>query len=111
MHQGARAIVYDYDSNDEKGRSIVRTIAVIVMILVLGLSAAAGAASDSADTPKTDKKKGFTVEDLGHGLKNAEQSIEREIPKIGPAIADLFKKLTGKGSEKQSSQSPETPKK
>lgn len=78
---------------------------------MLGITSVAGAASDSADTEKTDKSKGVTVEDLGRGLKSAEQNIEREIPKIGPAIIDTFKKVTGKESEKQSSQSPEKQKK
>jgi len=64
-------------------------------------------ASDSADTQKADKSKGVTVEDLGRGLKNAEQNIEKEIPKIGPAIGKTFKKITGKDSEKPSSQNPE----
>lgn len=78
---------------------------------MLGITSVAGAASGSADTEKTDKSKGVTVEDLGRGLKSAEQNIEREIPKIGPAIIDTFKKVTGKESEKQSSQSPEKQKK
>jgi hypothetical protein len=89
----------------------MRTTAVIVGMLMLGLSPAAGAASDTADTQKTERSKGFTVEDLGRGLKSAAQNIEREIPKIGPAIVDTFKKITGKESEKQSSQSPEKQKK
>jgi hypothetical protein len=80
-------------------------------MLMLGITSVAGAASGSADTEKTDKSKGVTVEDLGRGLKSAEQNIEREIPKIGPAIIDTFKKITGKESEKQSSPSPEKQKK
>jgi hypothetical protein len=89
----------------------MRTTAVIVGMLVLGLSPVAGAASGSADTQKTERSKGYTVEDLGRGLKSAAQNIEKEIPKIGPAIVDTFKKITGKESEKQSSQSPEKQKK
>jgi hypothetical protein len=73
---------------------------------MLGLSPVAGVASDSGDTQKTDSK-GITVEDLWSGLKRAEQNIEKEIPKIGPAIVDTFKKITKKDSEKQSSQSSE----
>jgi hypothetical protein len=89
----------------------MRTTAVIVGMLVLGLSLAAGAASDSADTQKTERSTGYTVEDIGRGLKSAAQNIEKEIPKIGPAIVDTFKKITGKESGKQSSQSPEKQKK
>jgi len=73
--------------------------------LVLGLSMAAGAASHSGETQKNEEKKGITVDDLGRGLKSAAQNIENEIPKIGPAIGETFKKLGGK-SEKRSDQPP-----
>jgi hypothetical protein len=85
----------------------MRTTAIIIGILLLVLNPVAGVASDSADTQKTDSSKGITVEGLWNGLKRAEQNIEREIPKIGPAIVHTFKKITGKESEKQSSESPE----
>ena len=84
----------------------MRTTAIIIGVLMLGLSPVAGLATDPADTQKTDSK-GITVEDLWSGLKKAEQNIEKEIPKIGPAIVDTFKKITKKDSEKQSSQSSE----
>jgi hypothetical protein len=85
--------------------------AVIMLMLVLWLSQAAGAASDSADTQKSQESKGITVDDLGRALKSAGQNIEKEIPKIGPAIGETFKKITGKDSEKESPQSPEKQKK
>jgi len=84
----------------------MRATAIIIGMLMLGLSPAAGFATDPADTQKTDSK-GITVENLWSGLKRAEQNIEKEIPKIGPAIVDTFKKITKKDSEKQSSQSSE----
>jgi hypothetical protein len=80
-------------------------------MLMLGITSVAGAASGSADTEKTDKSKGVTIEDVWRGVKRAGQNIEREIPKMGPAIVDTFKKITGKESEKQSSESPEKQKK
>ena len=89
----------------------MRRAAVIMLMLVVWLSQVAGAASDSADTQKSQESKGITVDDLGRALKSAAQNIEREIPKIGPAIAETFKKITGKDSEKQSPQSPEKQKK
>jgi peptidoglycan hydrolase CwlO-like protein len=89
----------------------MRRAAVIMLMLVLWLSQAAGAASDSADTQKSQESKGITVDDLGRALKSAEQNIEKEIPKIGPAIGETFKKITGKDSEKESTQSPEKQKK
>jgi hypothetical protein len=78
----------------------MRTTAILIGMLMLGPSLVAGAASDSADTQKTDSSKGITVEDLWRGLKRAEQNIEKEIPKIGPAIVDTFKKITKKEPEK-----------
>jgi hypothetical protein len=82
-----------------------------MLMLVLWLSQAARAASDSADTQKSQESKGITVDDLGRALKSAAQNIEREIPKIGPAIGEMVKKIMGKDSEKQSPQSPEKQKK
>lgn len=89
----------------------MRSAAGIILVLVLWLSQAAGAASDSAETQKSQESKGITVEDLGRALKSAGQNIEKEIPKIGSAIGETFKKITGKDSEKQSPQSPEKEKK
>lgn len=85
----------------------MRRAAGITLGLVLCLSQMAGAASDSAENQKSQESKGITVEDLGRALKSAEQNIEKEIPKIGPAIGETFKKITGKDSEKQPSQSTE----
>jgi hypothetical protein len=81
-------------------------VSFITWILVFGLNQAAGAASGSADSQKKEDSKGLTIEDLGRGLKSAAQNIEKEIPKIGPAIGDMFRKIGGKDSEKQQSQSP-----
>jgi hypothetical protein len=90
-------------------RLTMRTTALIVVMLMLAVSPIMGAASGSADTP--DRSKGFTVDDLWRGLKSAEANIEREIPKIGPAIADTWKKITRKAPKKQSSQNSENQKK
>lgn len=89
----------------------MRRAAVIMLMLVLWLSQAARAASDSADTQKSQESKGITVDDLGRALKSAAQNIEREIPKIGPAIGETVKKIMGKDSEKQSPLDPEKQKK
>jgi hypothetical protein len=77
---------------------------VIAFFIAVGYSAAVGAGSDSGDTKKQEGGKGITVDDLGRGLKSAEQNIEKEIPKIGPAIGETIKKLTGK--DKPSDQKP-----
>ncbi len=70
----------------------MRRTAVIMLMLVLWLSQAAWAASDSADTQKSQESKGITVDDLGRALKSAAQNIEREIPKIGTAIGETVEK-------------------
>ena len=84
-----------------------RTVIIIAALLVLGLTqAAAAASSTSADNRNTEGSKGITVEELGRGLKSAAQNIEKEIPKMGSAIGNAFKKITEKGPEKPSSQEP-----
>ena len=87
--------------------AMIRIAAILIGILMPGLSPVTGTASDPGNTQKTDSSKGITVDDLWSGLKRAEQNIEKEIPKIGPAIVDTFKKITKKESEKPSSQSSE----
>ena len=86
----------------------MRLIGILVCLVVLGLSQATEATSDSADNQKSEARNGITMEDLSRGLKSAGQHIEREIPKIGPAIVDTAKKITGK-DKKQDKQSPQTP--
>ena len=88
----------------------MRRTAILACLVVLGISQPAGAASESDDNQKSEANTGISVEDLGRGLKSAEQNIEREIPKIGPAIVDTVKKLTDKAKE-QDKQSPQDHKK
>jgi hypothetical protein len=77
------------------------------MILTLMLSSGQALAAEAEEAQKSEGSKGITLQELGRGLKSAEQNIEKEIPKIGPAIADTVKKLSGKDSEKTSPDSPE----
>jgi hypothetical protein len=81
-----------------------RTV-IIATLLVGGLTQTAAAAA-SADIRNTEESKGFTMEDLGRGLKSAARNIEKEIPKMGSAIGNAVKKITEKGQEKLSSQEP-----
>ena len=84
-----------------------RTVIIIAALLILGLTPAAAAPSSaSADNRNTEGSKGVTVDDLGRGLKSAAKNIEKEIPKMGSAIGNAFKKITEKGPEKPSSQEP-----
>ena len=71
----------------------MHVIVIIAWILILGLNQTAVAASDSADTEKKEGNKSLTVEDMGRGLKDAARNVEKEIPKIGPAIRDAVKNL------------------
>ncbi|MFO0780263.1 MAG: hypothetical protein U0223_21965 [Nitrospira sp.] len=65
----------------------------------------------AADSQQADRNKGLTVEDLTRGLRSAAQNIEKEIPKIGPAIGKTLKSVTGSTSEKTRSQNPPSDKK
>ena len=79
---------------------------LIVCALALSLTVQpASAAPTKNNTGTVGPNRGLTLENVGRGLKSAAQNIEKEIPKIGPAIGETFKKVTGKESEKQSSHS------
>ena len=84
-----------------------KRIIMLATILAAGLvQAAAPDQSTTADSGKTGDGKGITVDDLGRGLKSAVNNIEKEIPKAGSAIGNVFKKITEKTPEKQSSHEP-----
>jgi len=93
---------HDIVQMDDRG-GMYRTT-TIVGLAVLGWCLLAGAGPVSAESQKTQGSKGITVDDLGRGQKSASQNLEKEIPKIGPAIGEAFKKVTGKESEKQPAQ-------
>jgi hypothetical protein len=82
----------------------MKRISMIVGLLLLGLSQTAESASNSTDNQKSEGSKGTTVDDLGRGLKSAAQNVEKEIPKIGSAIGETFKKITEKSSDKKPAQ-------
>ena len=70
-------------------------------LLVLSSFLISGTGSASAENQKTEGNKGITVDDLGRGFKSAAQKVEKEIPKIGSAIGETFKKITDKRSDKK----------
>ena len=72
--------------------------------LSMGLSTATLA--EAADSQQVEQRKGLTVDDLTRGLRSAVQNIEKEIPKIGPAIGKTAKSITGHSSEQKPSQNP-----
>jgi len=73
-------------------------------LLVLSSILISGTGLASAESQKAEGNKGITVDDLGRGLKSAAQNVEKEIPKIGSAIGETFKKITDKRSDKKSTQ-------
>ena len=72
--------------------------------LSMGLSTATLA--EATDSQQVEQRKGLTVDDLTRGLRSAAQNIEKEIPKIGPAIGKTIKSVTGSNSEKAKPQDP-----
>lgn len=83
--------------------SVLFTISLYLLIgLELGL----------AEQKKNEKNPvGTTFEDIGRGIKNAAQNVEKEIPKIGAAIGASVKKLTGNNNDKSDNKNPPKEKK
>jgi len=73
---------------------------VLITLLLTGSVCAAPA------TQQADNHKGVTVDDLARGLRSAAQNIEKEIPKIGPAIGKSVKSITGNSRENPHTQDP-----
>ena len=73
-------------------------------LLVLSSILISGTGLASAESQKAEGNKGITVDDLGRGLKSAAQNVEKEIPKIGSAIGETFKKITDKRSDNRPTQ-------
>lgn len=73
-------------------------------LLVLSSILISGTGLASAESQKAEGNKGITVDDLGRGLKSAAQNVEKEIPKIGSAIGETFKKITSKRSDNRPTQ-------
>lgn len=78
---------------------------VLTFFLIAGTVCAASA------TQQADTHKGMTVEDLARGLRSAAQNIEKEIPKIGPAIGQTVTSITGNSPAKSRTQDPPATKK
>jgi hypothetical protein len=70
-----------------------------------------GSVAAAADSPQAERSKGLTTDDLLRGLRSAAQNVEKEIPKIGPAIGKTVKSIAGHSSEKTPSQNPPSDKK
>jgi hypothetical protein len=79
-------------------------IRVAGCLLVLSAFLLSGSQLAWAETQRAEGGKGLTIEDLGRGLKSAVRNVEKEIPKIGPAIGETFRKLSGNGSNNKPAQ-------
>ena len=86
----------------------MRKSTVMLIALLMASHIVLADSSPAAEAQKNDEHKGVTVDDLTRGLKSAGKNIENEIPKIGPAIGETFKHITGKGSKKQTDDKPAT---
>ncbi|HVG01978.1 MAG TPA: hypothetical protein VM842_03765 [Nitrospira sp.] len=80
--------------------STTTVIGPLIVLLGTGVIWASSALSETTDTGKTGSNQGLTIEKIGQGIKSAAKNIEEEIPKIGPAISDTFKKATSNDKEK-----------
>jgi len=72
------------------------------LLWLLPLLLVVGSGFVSAESQQTERSKGLTVEDLARGVRSAAQNIEKEIPKIGPAIGKAVTSIAGNSSEKKS---------
>ncbi len=82
-------------------------VAFLSLFLWLDASALTStAAAESSGSSKSGSNQGLTLDEIGRGLKSAAKNIEEEIPKIGPAIGDTFKKVKGSNNDKDPSKTP-----
>ena len=87
----------------------MRTVVFLLLLTFLMLAAlpsVSSATSESTDTDKIGPNQVLTLENIGRGIKSAAKNIEEEIPKIGPAIGETFKKVTGSDKEKDQPKAP-----
>lgn len=70
-----------------------------------------GSVTSAADSQQTERGKGLTVDDLVRGARGAAQNIEKEIPKIGPAVGKALKSISANSSGKTQPQPPTSDKK
>jgi L-asparaginase/Glu-tRNA(Gln) amidotransferase subunit D len=75
----------------------------LVWLLILS---SGGTVAEAVDSQQVEGHKGLTVDDLTRGVRSAAQNIEKEIPKIGPAISKTVKSVAGNSSEKTQPQKP-----
>ncbi len=77
-------------------------LALFLLLAPYTLTPPVEAASESSGK-KAGAHQGWTLDQIGRGLKSAAKNVEEEIPKIGPAIGKTFKQVTGSSKETGSS--------
>ena len=90
-------LVMDRECRQQADATLSSPYAVYVTCMQeKGLSSppAGGATADSVENEQPDHNKGHAQEDIG--LQSAARNIGDEIPKIGPAIGNMFKQLGDK---------------
>jgi hypothetical protein len=87
------------------------TIACMFGMLGGFLLTPAGHVSAASASQQADGHKGLSVDDVARGVRSAVQNIEKEIPKIGPAIGKTVQSIGGNSSEMTRSQTPPADKK
>lgn len=79
----------------------MRCLPAAVCVLILGFAAPAMATGDEPEGHKKGSNQSITLDEIGRGLTSAAKNIGDEIPKIGPAIGETFKKVTGQDNAKE----------
>lgn len=77
--------------------------ALLTACLTLWLHIGAMAGSVPDKEKPADSSTALTLDNLGRGIKSAAKNISEEIPKIGPAVGETFKKITGKSTDQNQS--------
>ncbi len=91
----------------QNARAILRAPILVLFLLIAPytLTHPVGAASESS-SKKAASHQGWTLDEIGRGLKSAAKNIEEEVPKIGPAIGKAFRQVTGSSKETGTSKEP-----
>jgi hypothetical protein len=76
---------------------------------ILNILLIAGSVLAAPATQQADSDKGTTPEDLTRGLRSAAQNIEKDIPKIGPAIGKVVTSIVGTNSAKTKTPTQDSP--
>lgn len=83
-------------------------VAALCLCVSTALCTVSSYAAENSGGGKNGSNQGMTLNDIGRGLKSAAKNIEEEIPKVGPAISDTFKKVRdGRKEDSSAKASPQ----